>query len=103
MAKKINEEKLLSIVKKCVIGLVVIAVLAFLLMSIQIFNMSTSDPNRFHDKFRQLTKTEKSMVQSMKKTGEVESKVIGPKRNTGGNGKFVEEVERKHINDKKKK
>ena len=49
MAKKINEEKLTSIVKKIAIGLVVLAVLVFMLMSVQIFNMSASDPSRYQD------------------------------------------------------
>lgn len=102
MAKRINEERILSIVKKCVIGLVAIAVLLFLIMSVKIFNMSTSNPDRYNENYRHLTKNEKSMVKSMKKTGEVQSKLMGTRRSTGGNGKFIEEVERKHSNDKKK-
>lgn len=103
MAKRIDQEKLLKAVKKCVIGLVTIAILVFLYMSVQIFNLSTSDPDSFRAKFRQLSSTEKSMVKSMKKTGEVQSKFMGPSRSTGGNGKFIEEVEKKHKKDRKKK
>ena len=102
MAKKINEEKLTGIVKKIAIGLVVLAVLVFMLMSVQIFNMSASDPSRYHDNYRKLTNNEKSMVKSMKKTGEVQSKIMGTRRATGGNGKFIEEVERNHAKDQKK-
>ncbi|MBR4600547.1 MAG: hypothetical protein IKO39_10930 [Treponema sp.] len=102
MAKKINEEKLTSIVKKIAIGLVVLAVLVFMLMSVQIFNMSASDPSRYQDNYRKLTSNEKSMVKSMKKTGEVQSKIMGTRRATGGNGKFIEEVERNHAKDQKK-
>lgn len=102
MAKKLNEEKILNIVKKTVIGLVVAAILVFLLMSVQVFNMSTSNPDRYNDNYRKLTSNEKSMVKSMKKTGEVQSKIMGTRRNTGGNGKFIEEVERNHNKDKKK-
>ena len=102
MTKKINEEKLTSIVKKIAIGLVVLAVLVFMLMSVQIFNMSASDPSRYQDNYRKLTSNEKSMVKSMKKTGEVQSKIMGTRRATGGNGKFIEEVERNHAKDQKK-
>ena len=102
MAKKINEEKLTGIVKKIAIGLVVLAVLVFMLMSVQIFNMSASDPSRYQDNYRKLTSNEKSMVKSMKKTGEVQSKIMGTRRPTGGNGKFIEEVERNHAKDQKK-
>ena len=102
MARKINEEKLTSIVKKIAIGLVVLAVLVFMLMSVQIFNMSASDPSRYQDNYRKLTSNEKSMVKSMKKTGEVQSKIMGTRRATGGNGKFIEEVERNHAKDQKK-
>ncbi len=102
MAKKINEEKLTSIVKKIAIGLVVLAVLVFMLMSVQIFNMSASDPSRYQDNYRKLTSNEKSMVKSMKKTGEVQSKIMGTRRATGGNGKFLDEVERNHAKDQKK-
>lgn len=102
MAKKINEEKLTSIVKKIAIGLVVLAVLVFMLMSVQIFNMSAFDPSRYQDNYRKLTSNEKSMVKSMKKTGEVQSKIMGTRRATGGNGKFIEEVERNHAKDQKK-
>ena len=102
MAKKINEEKLTGIVKKIAIGLVVLAVLVFMLMSVQIFNMSASDPSRYQDNYRKLTNNEKSMVKSMKKTGEVQSKIMGTRRATGGNGKFLDEVERNHAKDQKK-
>ena len=102
MTKKINEEKLTSIVKKIAIGLVVLAVLVFMLMSVQIFNMSASDPSRYQDNYRKLTSNEKSMVKSMKKTGEVQSKIMGTRRATGGNGKFLDEVERNHAKDQKK-
>ena len=42
------------------------------------------------------------MVKSMKKTGEVQSKIMGTRRATGGNGKFLDEVERNHAKDQKK-
>ena len=98
----IDEGKLQKTVKKVVIGLVVAAVISFLLLSAGIFNLSVSDPDRYQANYRKLTSSEKSMVKSMKKTGEVQSKVIGSRRSTGGNGKFLDEVEKNHRSDKKK-
>ena len=102
MARRINEEKLVSLVSKIEIGLIVLAVLVFLIFSVKIFNMSTSDPSRYQDNYRKLSSNEKSMVKSMKKTGEVQSKIMGTRRATGGNGKFLDEVERNHAKDQKK-
>ena len=102
MARRINEEKLVSLVRKIAIGLIVLAVLVFLIFSVKIFNMSASDPSRYQDNYRKLSNNEKSMVKSMKKTGEVQSKIMGTRRATGGNGKFLDEVERNHAKDKKK-
>ena len=101
MAKISSEEKIQRIVKGVVIGLVVTAVAAFLLMSAGIFHLSVSDSNRYQQNYRKLSSSEKSLVKSMKKTGEVQSKVIGTRRSTGGNGKFLDEVEKNHRADKK--
>ena len=102
MAKINDEKKIERIVKGIVIGLVVAAVFSFLLLSSGIFNMSVSDPYRYESNYSKLSSSEKSMVRSMKKTGEVQSKVIGTRRSVGGNGKFIDEVSRKHQSDKKK-
>ena len=99
---KIDEEKLQKNVKRVVIGLVIAAVISFLLLSAGIFNLSVSDPDRYQANYRKLTTSEKNMVKSMKKTGEVQSKVMGSRRSTGGNGKFLDEVEKNHRADKKK-
>lgn len=99
---KFDEEKLQRNVKRVVIGLVIAAVISFLLLSAGIFNLSVSDPDRYQANYRKLTASEKNMVKSMKKTGEVQSKVMGSRRSTGGNGKFLDEVEKNHRADKKK-
>ncbi len=103
MAKMSREEKLVQTVKKIVIGLVVLAVLVFLTMSARIFNVSVSNPDRYQSNYNKLSSSEKSMVKSMKKTGEVQSKVMGSRRSTGGNGRFLDEVEKIHSKDKKNK
>jgi len=97
----INEDKLISIVKKAVIGLVIAAGLIFLVLSAKIFSVSVSSPNQYERNFSRLSVPEKSMVNQMKKTGEIQSKMIGPRRATGGNGKFLDEVEKNHRRDKK--
>ena len=90
----INEDKLISIVKKAVIGLVIAAGLIFLVLSAKIFSVYVSSPNQYERNFSRLSVPEKSMVNQMKKTGEIQSKMIGPRRATGGNGKFLDEVEK---------
>lgn len=103
MAKISKEERLVLTVKKIVIGLVVLAALVFLVLSTLIFNVSQSSPDRYQSNYNKLSASEKSMVKSMKKTGEVQSKVMGTRRSTGGNGKFIDEVSSRHQNDKKNK
>ena len=98
---KIDEEKLIGIVKKTAIGLVITAALVFLLVSAKIFSVSQASPGQYEKNFSKLSVTEKNMVRKMKKTGEVQSKVIGTRRSTGGNGKFINEVEKNHRSDKK--
>ena len=97
----INEDKLISIVKKAVIGLVIAAGIIFLVLSAKIFSVYVSSPNQYERNFSKLSVPEKSMVNQMKKTGEIQSKMIGPRRATGGNGKFLDEVEKNHRRDKK--
>ena len=98
---KLNEEKLIEIVKKTAIGLVIAAGIVFLIVSARIFSLSQSSPGQYEKNFSKLSVTEKNMVRKMKKTGEVQSKVIGTRRATGGNGKFINEVEKNHRSDKK--
>jgi hypothetical protein len=102
MAKVNDEEKLVRIVKGIVIGLVVAAVISFLLLSAGVFNLSVTDPYRYESNYSKLSSSEKNMVRSMKKTGEVQSKVVGTRRSVGGNGKFIDEVNKNHQSDKKK-
>ena len=87
-------------VKGCTIALVIAAVVIFLALSSRIFNLSVSDPKQYQKKYNTLSTSEKNMIKSMKKTGEVQSKVIGTRRNTGGNGRFLDEVEKIHRKDK---
>ena len=94
---KINEEKLIDIVKKTSIGLVIVAALVFLLVSAKIFSVSQASPGQYEKNFSKMSVTEKNMVRKMKKTGEVQSKVLGPHRGRGkGGSKFFDEVEKVH-------
>ena len=100
MAKVSKEEKIVQTAKKIAIGLVVVAVLVFLALSAHIFSVSQSSPDRYQSNYNKLSASEKSMVKGMKKTGEVQSKVMGTGRATGGNGKFIDEVASRHQKDK---
>lgn len=101
MAGNIDEEKLLRMVKKVVLALVAVAVLVFLVLSIKIFTFSTQNRTQFSRNYHNLSRDERSVISTMRKTGEVQSKFWGPTRNTGGNGEFLDEVARRHKNDTK--
>ena len=102
MTIEIDETKLLATVKKCSILLVVAAVLLFLGLSSKLFSFSESNPVQYEYNYNRLSVPGKGVATSMKKTGEVESKVLGPQRGSGkGGSKFFDEVERVHGNDKK--
>jgi len=101
MNGNIDEEKLLQVVKKVVLGLVALAILVFLVLSIKIFTFSTQNRTEFSRNYRNLSRDERSVISTMRKTGELQSSFWGPTRSTGGNGKFLDEVERRHRDDRK--
>lgn len=87
-----------KIIKKISIGLVIIAIITFLIVSSKVYN---TPQKQFEQNYSKLTIKEKKMAKTLKKTGEVQSKVIGKNR-VKGNGKFIDEVQKTHKNDKKK-
>ena len=97
MTIEIDEKRLVSAVKKTAILLVVAAVLTFLGLSSKLFSFSEQHPVEYELSYNRLSAPEKGVATSMKKTGEVESKVLGPQRGSGkGGSKFFDEVERIH-------
>ena len=97
MTIEIDDEKLVEIVKRTSIALAVIAVLLFLGLSSKIFNFSVNNPVQYEINYNSLSVPGKGVATSMKKTGEVESKVLGPQRGRGkGGSKFFDEIEKIH-------
>ena len=102
MTIEINEQKLLDTIKKSSILLVVAALLTFLGLSSKIFTFSEINPLAYEINYNSLSIPGKGVATSMKKTGEVESKVLGPQRGNGkGGSKFFDEVEKIHGTTKK--
>ena len=100
MTIEIDEKKLLETVKKISIILVIIAVLTFLGLSSKIFNFSVNNPLEYEINYNSLSTPGKGVATSMKKTGEAESKVLGPQRGRGkGGSKFFDEIEKIHGSD----
>lgn len=95
MVIRIDDERLLRMVKGLSIFLVVCAVVVFLWLSGMVFNFSVSNPTAYEVHFSRLSVPEQTVAASMRKTGEVGSKVIGSKR-VSGNSKFFDEVEKIH-------
>ncbi|WP_407427367.1 hypothetical protein [Treponema sp.] len=97
MTITIDEAKLVQTVKSISILLVIAGIITFLALSSKIFHFSESNPVMYEINYNQLSTPGKGVATSMKKTGEVESKVLGPRRGNGkGGSKFFDEVEKVH-------
>jgi len=97
MTIEISEKKLLESVKNISILLAIAAVLTFLGLSSKIFHFSEANPVQYEINYNRLSTPGKGVATSMRKTGEVESKVLGPHRGNGkGGSKFFDEVEKVH-------
>ena len=102
MTITIDENKLVQTVKSISILLVIAAVLTFLGLSSKIFHFSEEQPVLYEMNYNRLSTPSKGVATSMRKTGEVQSKVLGPRRGTGhGGSKFFDEVEKVHGNGSK--
>ena len=98
----IDETKIVQNVKSISILLVIAAVFSFLIGSSKIFKFSESNPVMYEMNYNRLSVPGKGMATSMKKTGEVQAKVLGPHRGRGhGGSKFFDEVEKVHGNGSK--
>lgn len=93
----IDEKKIVQTVKNMSILLVIAAVLTFLGLSSKIFHFSEEQPVLYEINYNRLSAPSKGVASSMRKTGEVQSKVLGPQRGNGkGGSKFFDEVEKVH-------
>ena len=95
MDKRTEEMIVVNKVKRFSISMLVVAGILFLGLSSTIFNYSVTHSYQYQMKYNRLSSAGKSLVSSMKKTGEFESKVLSA-RKTAGNaktgGKFFDEV-----------
>ena len=93
----IDEKKIFRTVKNISILLAIAAVLTFLISSSKVFHFSETNPVTYEMNYNRLSTPGKGVATSMKKTGEVQSKVLGPHRGNGNGGsKFFDEVEKVH-------
>ncbi len=93
----IDDSKIVGNVKTVAILLVIAAIFTFLGLSSKVFHFSESNPVTYEINYNRLSTPEKGVASSMKKTGEVQSKVLGPRRGNGkGGSKFFDEVEKVH-------
>lgn len=101
MTITIDDSKIVRTVKSISILLVIAAALTFLGLSSKIFHFSEANPVTYEMNYNRLSVPEKGVATSMKKTGEVQSKVLGPQRGIGNGGsKFFDEVEKVHGRDR---
>ena len=97
MTITIDDQKIVQTTKNIAILLVIAAVLTFLGLSSKIFHFSETNPVTYEINYKRLSPPGKGVATSMKKTGEVQSKVLGPRRGKGNGGsKFFDEVEKVH-------
>lgn len=97
MTITIDESKIVQTVKNVSILLVIAAVLTFLGLSSKIFHFSENNPVKYEINYNRLSTPGKGVATSMKKTGQVQAKVLGPARGRGhGGSKFFDEVEKVH-------
>ncbi len=97
MIIEFDEKKLVETVKHISILLVIAFILTFCALSSKIFHFSEANPTQYEFNYNRLSVPGKGVASSMKKTGEVQSKVLGPQRGNGrGGSKFFDEVEKIH-------
>ena len=97
MTISIDETKIVQNVKNFSIMLVIAAVFTFLYSSSKIFHFSETNPVMYEICYNRLSIPGKGFATSMKMTGQVQSKVLGPHRGRGrGGSKFFDEVEKVH-------
>ncbi|MCR5253828.1 MAG: hypothetical protein K6C98_08965 [Treponema sp.] len=97
MQNRIDNQKVLQKVKNISIFLVVIAVFSFFIGSNKIYHFSEKNPVMYAVNYNRLSNTGKHLADSMKKTCEVQERILGPTRGNGNGGsKFFDEVSRRN-------
>ena len=97
MQNRIDNQKVLQKVKNASICLVVIAVFSFFIGSSKIYHFSEKNPVMYQFNYNRLSNTGKHLADSMKKSFEVQQKILGPSRGNGNGGsKFFDEVSRRN-------
>jgi len=97
MQNRIDNQKVLQKVKNASIFLVVIAVFSFFIGSSKIYHFSEKNPVMYQFNYNRLSNTGKHLADSMKKSFEVQQKILGPSRGNGNGGsKFFDEVSRRN-------
>ncbi len=97
MTNGFDDSKIVQKVKGVAIFLVIVAVFSFFIGSGKIAHFSETNPVMYQINYSQLSNTGKTLASSMKKTCEVQSKLLGPSRGNGNGGsKFFDQVGQKH-------
>ena len=97
MQNRIDNQKVLQKVKNASIFLVDIAVFSFFIGSSKIYHFSEKNPVMYQFNYNRLSNTGKHLADSMKKSFEVQQKILGPSRGNGNGGsKFFDEVSRRN-------
>ena len=97
MQNRNDNQKVLQKVKNASIFLVVIAVFSFFIGSSKIYHFSEKNPVMYQFNYNRLSNTGKHLADSMKKSFEVQQKILGPSRGNGNGGsKFFDEVSRRN-------
>ena len=97
MKNRIDNQKVLQKVKNISIFMVVIAVFSFFVGSSKIYHISEKNTVMYQVNYNRLSNPGKHLVNSMKKTCEVQQKILGPARGNGyGGSKFFDEVSRRN-------
>ena len=97
MQNRRNNQKILQKVKNFSIFMVVVAVFSFFIGSSKIYHFSEKNPLLYEVNYNRLSNTGKYLANSMKKTCEVQRKLLGPARGNGyGGSKFFDEVSRRN-------
>ena len=97
MQNNTDNQKMLQKVKNISIFMVVVAVFAFFIGSSKIYHFSEKNPVMYQFNYNRLSNTGKHLANSMKKTCEVQTRILGPARGNGNGGsKFFDEVSRRN-------
>ena len=97
MQNHTDNQKMIQRVKNVSIFMVVIAVFAFFIGSSKIYHFSEKNPVMYQFNYNRLSNTGKHLANSMKKTCEIQTRILGPSRGNGhGGSKFFDEVSRRN-------